>query len=84
LTDNNRLPERTQVDPGRDSIRMSVPLIIFLALIVVVFLGVHQHLESQFDFGAFYFAGHDHGWCPPRSLQFRRAESLSDSLSPAP
>ena len=58
MTDNNRLPERTQVDPGRDSIRMSVPLIIFLALIVVVFLGVRQHLESQFDFGVFYFAGH--------------------------
>jgi len=43
---------------GNYAIRVSAPLVGFIGFIVVVFLGVHQHLEPQFDFGVFYFAGH--------------------------
>jgi Glycosyltransferase family 87 len=37
-------------------IRVDAALLCFLALCLIVFVAVHQHLESRFDFGVFYFA----------------------------
>lgn len=41
-----------------DPIKINAGLVLVVAVLVPIFLGVHQHLEPQFDFGIFYYAAH--------------------------
>ena len=41
-----------------DRLHVNAPLLVFLALVLVIFTAVHQYLNRQFDFGVFYFAAH--------------------------
>jgi hypothetical protein len=42
----------------QDSIQINASLILAVAVLILVFFGIHQHLEPQFDFGIFYYAAH--------------------------
>jgi hypothetical protein len=43
---------------AQEPIKINAGLIIFLAMVLVIVVAVHQHLEQQFDFGVFYYAAH--------------------------
>jgi glycosyl transferase family 87 len=48
----------TQAPVAQEPIRINAGLIVFLGVVLLVIVAVHQHLESQFDFGVFYYAAH--------------------------
>lgn len=43
---------------AHEPIRINTGLIVFLGLVLIIVVAVHQHLEQQFDFGVFYYAAH--------------------------
>lgn len=51
-------PAQTIAPPVQEPIRINAGLIGFLAMVLLVVVAVHQHLEQQFDFGVFYYAAH--------------------------
>ena len=52
------LPEQTKTVSAPDPVQINAGLIGFLAVVLVIIVAVHQHLEQQFDFGVFYYAAH--------------------------
>lgn len=50
-------PQKTAL-PAQEPIRINAGLIIFLGMVLLIIVAVHQHLEQQFDFGVFYYAAH--------------------------
>jgi len=43
---------------AQEPIRINAGLIIFLSMVLLIVVAIHQHLEQQFDFGVFYYAAH--------------------------
>ena len=43
---------------AQESTRINAGLLLFLGMVLLVVVAVHQHLEQQFDFGVFYYAAH--------------------------
>lgn len=43
---------------AKSRLRMDRPLIVSLSILVAVFTACHHHLDAQYDFGVFYYAGH--------------------------
>lgn len=52
------LTKPTPAASAQEPIRINAGLIVFLGMVLLVVLAVHQHLEQQFDFGVFYYAAH--------------------------
>jgi len=52
------LTKPTPAASAQEPIRINAGLIVFLGMVLLVVLAVHQHLEPQFDFGVFYYAAH--------------------------
>lgn len=56
------LPTRAKQEPrsksDEDRLHCNASVIVFLALVLVIFTAVHQYLRQRFDFGVFYFASH--------------------------
>lgn len=50
------LPDQIRMPAPHDRIQINAGLSLVVAVLVLVFLGIHQHLEPQFDFGIFYYA----------------------------
>jgi len=48
----------THAPHAQEPIRINAGLIVFLGLVLIIVVAVHQHLEQQFDFGVFYYAAH--------------------------
>lgn len=52
-------PPKTQpLEAVQEPIQVNSGLIVFLGMVLLIVIGVHQHLEPQFDFGVFYYAAH--------------------------
>ena len=51
-------PKPTSISAPIDPIQINAGLTLVVVVLILVFLGVHQHLEPQFDFGIFYYAAH--------------------------
>lgn len=52
------LPQETKAVVAPEPTKINAGLIIFLTMVLVIVVAVHQHLEQQFDFGVFYYAAH--------------------------
>lgn len=52
------MPQETKVVAAPGPIRINAGLVIFLGMVLLIVVAVHQHLEQQFDFGVFYYAAH--------------------------
>ncbi|HXS75473.1 MAG TPA: glycosyltransferase family 87 protein [Terracidiphilus sp.] len=52
------MPQETKIVAASEPIRINAGLIIFLGMVLLIIVAVHQHLEQQFDFGVFYYAAH--------------------------